>query len=48
MIYRLELEHHFDSAHYLPKHTGKCNQLHGHRWEVKVVIQTTKLNGPVW
>jgi len=44
MIYRLELEHHFDAAHYLPKHTGKCNQMHGHRWEVKVVIQTTRLN----
>ena len=44
MIYRLELEHHFDAAHYLPKHTGKCNQMHGHRWEAKVVIQTTRLN----
>ena len=44
MIYRLELEHHFDSAHYLPGHPGKCNQLHGHRWEVKVVIQTSRLN----
>jgi len=45
MIYRLELEHHFDAAHYLPKHPGKCSRLHGHRWEVKVVIQTTRLNG---
>jgi len=44
MIYRLELEHHFDAAHYLPKHPGKCNQMHGHRWKVKVVIQTTRLN----
>jgi len=44
MIYRLELEHHFDAAHYLPDHPGKCHRLHGHRWEVKVVIQTTKLN----
>lgn len=44
MIYRLELEHHFDAAHYLPGHSGKCNQLHGHRWEVEVVIQTVRLN----
>ena len=44
MIYRLELEHHFDSAHYLPGHPGKCAWMHGHRWEVKVVIQTTKLD----
>jgi len=44
MIYRIELEHHFDAEHYMPKHTGKCNQMHGHRWEVKVVIQTTRLN----
>lgn len=44
MIYRLELEHHFDAAHYLPKHPGKCALLHGHRWEVKVIIQTTRLN----
>ena len=22
----------FDAAHYLPKHPGKCREMHGHTW----------------
>jgi len=33
---------HFDAAHCLPNHEGKCKNLHGHRWAVDVAI-----TGPV-
>lgn len=29
---------HFDAAHFLPMHQGKCKNLHGHRWHVDVCI----------
>jgi len=29
---------HFDAAHELPKHEGKCKQLHGHRWVIEVTV----------
>jgi 6-pyruvoyltetrahydropterin/6-carboxytetrahydropterin synthase len=30
---------HFDAAHYLPKHEGKCKNLHGHRWVVEIEVE---------
>lgn len=39
-IYQLTVQHHFDAAHRLPHHHGKCQYRHGHRWEVEVQIQT--------
>jgi len=35
---KLEYEGHFDAAHYLPNYEGKCANLHGHRWTVKVIL----------
>ncbi len=32
----------FDSAHSLPGYSGKCSQMHGHTYQVEVVIE-----GPV-
>lgn len=29
---------HFDAAHYLPQHEGKCRGLHGHRWQTRIEI----------
>lgn len=28
----------FDAAHYLPKHTGKCKNLHGHTYFLEVTV----------
>lgn len=28
----------FDSAHYLPNYVGKCKQLHGHTYTLKVAV----------
>ena len=29
----------FDAAHFLPKHDGKCRNLHGHTYHVEVVFE---------
>ena len=28
----------FDAAHKLPRYSGKCKQLHGHRYKLKVML----------
>lgn len=35
----ITVHHHFEAAHSLPWHAGKCRNEHGHRWEAKVFIQ---------
>lgn len=37
--YTVGAQHHFDAAHRLPSHPGKCSHLHGHRWLVQVEIE---------
>ena len=32
-MYILKTSASFDSAHFLAGYTGKCANLHGHRWE---------------
>lgn len=41
--YRLQVKDHFDAAHFLKDYPGKCARVHGHRWDVEVVIEGTKL-----
>ena len=36
--YELTVKDHFDAAHALPGYDGPCQYLHGHTWEVEVVI----------
>jgi len=43
-MYRIHVRDHFDSAHYLRGYQGKCEALHGHRWEVVVALETDQLN----
>ena len=40
----ISVEGHFDAAHFLPKHAGKCKNLHGHRWNIRLLVSSTKLN----
>lgn len=37
-MYTLISEASFDSAHFLLGHDGKCKNIHGHRWTVKIEI----------
>lgn len=43
-MFRLQVKTHFDAAHQLQDYMGKCNRLHGHRWEVEVCLQGQELN----
>lgn len=43
-MYRISVEQHFDSAHFLRGYEGKCEALHGHRYQVKVTLETRDLN----
>jgi len=40
----LRLKHHFDAAHRLEFHSGLCSNLHGHRWDVEVLIRKNELD----
>lgn len=35
----LAREFHFESAHQLPRHPGRCRNLHGHRYRLRVVCR---------
>lgn len=37
-MYKIKVEHSFDSAHFLAGYSGKCANIHGHRWRVEVEI----------
>ena len=41
-MFELKVKRHFDAAHFLQSYVGKCNRMHGHRWEVEVEI-----HGPI-
>ena len=43
-MYRVSVRQHFDAAHYLRDYGGKCEALHGHRFEVVVTVEAKKLN----
>lgn len=41
---KLKIRHHFDSAHRLEFHQGLCKNIHGHRWDVNIEIDSDKLD----
>jgi 6-pyruvoyltetrahydropterin/6-carboxytetrahydropterin synthase len=43
-MYELLVKSHFSSAHRLRGYHGKCENLHGHNWNVEVTIRGGKLN----
>ena len=43
-MYQVSVRQHFDAAHFLRNYQGKCEQLHGHRFEVVVALQAQKLD----
>ena len=42
-MYRLKTSAAFDSAHFLAGYNGKCANIHGHRWTLEVVIESSEL-----
>jgi 6-pyruvoyltetrahydropterin/6-carboxytetrahydropterin synthase len=43
-MYKLSVEEHFDAAHALRGYKGKCENLHGHRFVVKVKVTSSQLD----
>jgi 6-pyruvoyltetrahydropterin/6-carboxytetrahydropterin synthase len=43
-VYVVAVRRHFDAAHALRGYRGKCENLHGHRWEVVVSVQRQQLD----
>lgn len=43
-MYEIIVQKHFDAAHYLRGYQGKCENLHGHRYTVKVIVSAGGLN----
>jgi len=43
-MYQVSVKQHFDAAHYLRGYGGKCEEMHGHRFEVAVTLESEGLN----
>lgn len=43
-MYRINVRRHFDAAHGLRGYAGKCENLHGHRWEVVACVEAEALD----
>jgi len=46
--YRIGILTHIDSAHYLIGTGTKCDNLHGHRWEIEVSVSSPTLTEKGW
>ncbi|MFQ5924664.1 MAG: 6-carboxytetrahydropterin synthase QueD [Dehalococcoidia bacterium] len=38
-MFEVSVQEHFDAAHYLRGYQGKCERLHGHRFQVMVTLR---------
>ncbi|MHB9032404.1 MAG: 6-carboxytetrahydropterin synthase QueD [Anaerolineae bacterium] len=43
-MYRVSVRRHFDAAHWLRCYRGKCENVHGHRWEIVVSVEGSELD----
>ena len=43
-VFTISSQAHYDAAHFLRNHRGKCAQLHGHRYVVEAAVQATELD----
>ncbi len=43
-MFQVSVRQHFDAAHYLRGYKGKCENLHGHRFEVVARVDAEKLD----
>jgi 6-pyruvoyltetrahydropterin/6-carboxytetrahydropterin synthase len=43
-VYEVTIQRHFDAAHALRGYAGRCENLHGHRYEVAVCLAAEELN----
>jgi 6-pyruvoyltetrahydropterin/6-carboxytetrahydropterin synthase len=38
-MFTINVKSHYDAAHFIREYNGKCERLHGHRYEVEVALQ---------
>ncbi|MBI2907533.1 MAG: 6-carboxytetrahydropterin synthase QueD [Chloroflexi bacterium] len=43
-MYQVSVRDHFDAAHYLRGYEGRCESIHGHRFEVVVTVAASALD----
>lgn len=43
-MYTVSAQAHYDAAHFLRHHKGKCARLHGHRYVVEAAVQAAELD----
>ncbi len=43
-MYDLMIKGHFDAAHALHGYPGECRNLHGHTWDIEVVVRGSELD----
>jgi 6-pyruvoyltetrahydropterin/6-carboxytetrahydropterin synthase len=43
-MYRIQVKDHFAAAHKIGDYQGKCRRLHGHRWDIEIVLSGKELN----
>ena len=43
-MYEISVEKHFDAAHFLRGYKGKCEALHGHRFQVVARVRASELD----
>lgn len=43
-MYQVSVRSHFDAAHFLREYGGRCETMHGHRFEVVVHVEAGELN----
>ncbi|MBA7597968.1 6-carboxy-5,6,7,8-tetrahydropterin synthase [subsurface metagenome] len=43
-MFEVSVREHFDAAHYLRGYRGKCENLHGHRFQVMVTVRTADVD----
>ncbi len=43
-MYTIRVRRHFDAAHALRGYGGKCENLHGHRWQIVVAVASDELD----
>jgi len=43
-MYRINVRRHFDAAHALRGYRGKCENLHGHRWQIVACAESAVLD----
>ena len=43
-MFELKIRNHFSAAHKILEHQGKCRFLHGHNWNVDVIVHAENLD----